>query len=263
MKNLPNGMYQYGNSVIHRMDITVKLVLFLILAAAVSAAHSPVGYAVMIVFVLFVLLLSRIGFRQAIGGIPALLWFFIVIFIMNLLFFDADHAWIRLWIFSPSYAGMLQGMKVVVRVTLFVLFSNILNSTTPPAGLTDAIENFLSPLSVFKVPVGQAALIISAAVQFIPVLTFEAQMIKKVQTARGAGFDSKRIFSRAKAVLPMLVPVFISAFRRADELALAMEARGCCLDKNNKIRKKFHMGKIEIISFCVCAALCALQIFVF
>ena len=109
MKNLPNGMYQYGNSVIHRMDITVKLVLFLILAAAVSAAHSPVGYAVMIVFVLFVLLLSRIGFRQAIGGIPALLWFFIVIFIMNLLFFDANHAWIRLWIFSPYTLGNESG----------------------------------------------------------------------------------------------------------------------------------------------------------
>lgn len=263
MKKLSGGMYINGNSVIHRLDSTVKIILFFILVAAVAVANSIIGYCTISVFTAVVVILSKTGFRAAFGNITGLIWFFTAVFLMNFLFFSAEKPWISFWIFNPSYAGLLQGIKVVLRVIVFLILSNILNSTTAPMELTGAIENLMYPLSFIKVPVGQIALIISVAIQFIPTLSEEAQLIKKVQTARGAGFDSRKLFDKARAVLPMVVPVFISAFRRADELSLAMEARGCRADLNKRKKIKIHIGFSEAISFFICTILCAVQIFIF
>lgn len=263
MKKLPSGMYISGNSVMHRLDPTVKILLFCILTAAVAAADSIIGYCMMIVFTAAAVLLSKTGFRAAAGNLKNLIWFFAAVFLMNFLFFSSENPWISFWMFHPSYAGMLQGIKVVSRVIVFLILSNILNSTTAPMELTDAIKNLMYPLSFIKVPVGQIALILSAAIQFIPILSEEAQTIKKVQTARGAGFDSRKPFDKARAALPMVVPVFISAFRRADELSLAMEARGYRADLKKSKKIKIHIGISEIILFFICVILCAVQIFVF
>lgn len=263
MKKLPSGMYISGNSVIHRLDPTVKILLFCILTAAVAAVNSIAGYCMIIVFTAAAVRISKIGFRAAAGNLKNLIWFFAVVFLMNFLFFSSENPWISFWLFHPSYAGMLQGIKVVLSVIVFLILSNILNSTTAPMELTGAIENLIYPLSFIKVPVGQVALIISVAIQFIPILSEEAQMVKKVQTARGAGFDSCKPFDKARAVLPMVVPVFISAFRRADELSLAMEARGYRADLKKNKTLKIHIGISEIILFFICVIFCAIQIFIF
>lgn len=260
MKQLPAGMYQQGNSVIHKLNSTVKVLLLIILLAAVVAANTLPGYGVLIVFTAVIVLLSHIGIKSAVGGIVRMIWFFIIIFIMNLCFFQSERAWITFWIFSPSYDGMMQGIKVVVRVALIMIFCNILNVTTPPVEITRAMENMMSPLRIIRVPTHQLALILSVAIQFIPTLFEEADMIKKAQTARGARFDSRKFRDKAGAVIPMVVPIFISAFRRADELSLAMEARGCRVDVRQANRDRLHIGLAEIMAFLICMALLVLQI---
>lgn len=260
MKHLPTGMYQQGDSVIHRLDSTVKILLLIILLASVVAADTLAGYGALIVFTAAVVFLSRIGIKSALGGIDRMIWFFAVIFIMNLCFFKSENAWVKFWIFAPSYDGLMQGIKVVVRVAVLMIFCSVLNVTTPPVEITRAIENILSPLKIIKVPVYQLALILSVAMQFIPTLFEEADMIKKAQTARGARFDSRKFRDKARAVIPMVVPIFVSAFRHADELSLAMEARGCRVDVRQSRRKHLHIGVGEIVGLIVCTALLVLQI---
>lgn len=263
MKHLPAGVYQQGNSVIHRLDATVKILLLIILLVAVVTTDTLAGYGILILFTAVGVAVSRIGIKTAIGSLGRMIWFFIVIFLMNLCFFKSDNVWIEFWIFSPSYDGLMQGIKVVVRVAVLLVLCNILNATTPPVEVTKAIENIMSPLRLIKVPTHQLALILSVAIQFIPTLFEEADMIKKAQLARGAKFYSRNLKDKALAVLPMVVPIFVSAFRRADELSLAMEARGYRVDIKHNNKKSVHIGLAEIILFILCAALCTVQITVF
>ena len=260
MKQLLAGMYQNGNSVIHCMDATIKILLLVILLAAVILTDTLIGYAVLIVFSAFAVVLSHIGIKAALGNVCRMIWFFIIIFLMNLCFYKSDNAWFSFWIFAPSYDGLMQGIKVVVRVAAFLVICNILNATTPPVEITKAVENIMFPLSFIKIPTRQIALILSVAIQFIPTLLEEADMIKKAQIARGAKFDSRRLKDKAGAVIPMVVPIFVSAFRRADELSLAMEARGYRIDSVKSRRKSIHFGVAEIVSLILGLALCAVQI---
>ncbi|MDE6723721.1 MAG: energy-coupling factor transporter transmembrane protein EcfT [Eubacterium sp.] len=263
MKQLPNGIYIAGNSVMHRLDVTVKMLLLILLIAAVISTNSPIGYLILFLFTAVLCVIAKIGIKAALGNVLRLYWFFITIFLMNLLFFKAENAWVRFWIFNPSFDGMMQGIKVVARVIAFLIFSNIVNATTPPVEITSAIENLISPLKIFRVPVSQLALIISVSIQFIPILFEEADMIKKAQIARGARFESKRLLDKAKAVMPMVVPIFVAAFRRADELSLAMEARGYRVDVKFSKHKAVHIGILEIVSVMLCAALLVVQLIVF
>ena len=263
MKQLPNGIYIEKNSLIHKLDSTVKMLLFIILVAVVIATNSLLGYIALFLFTAVICVISKVGMKAALGNVLRLFWFFITIFLMNLFFFKAENAWISFWIFNPSFDGMMQGIKVVARVIAFLIFSNIINATTPPVEVTSAIENIISPLKIFKVPVSQLALILSVSIQFVPILFEEADMIKKAQTARGAQFESKRLVDKAGAVAPMVVPIFVSSFRRADELSLAMEARGYRVDVKVNKRKAVHSGLNEITSFLLCAALLVVQIIVF
>ncbi|MDE5670898.1 MAG: energy-coupling factor transporter transmembrane protein EcfT [Eubacterium sp.] len=263
MKQLPDGIYLDGDSLLHKLDATVKLLLFIILIAAVIAADSLPGYIALFLFTASICILSKIGIKAAVGNVLRLFWFFVTIFIMNLLFFKAENAWISFWIFNPSFDGLMQGIKVVARVAALLVFSNIVNSTTPPLEVTSAIENMISSLRFLRVPVSQLALILSVSIQFIPILFEEADMIKKAQTARGAQFESKRLPDKAKAVVPMVVPIFVAAFKRADELSLAMEARGYRVDVKFKKRKAVHIGGNEIVSFLICVAFLTVQIMFF
>lgn len=263
MTHLPDGMYQQGSSVIHRLDATIKLLLLIILIVCVVFTDTLIGYGVLISFTVLIAVLSKIGFRSAIGSAGRLVWFFIVIFIMNLCFYSAENPWVSFWIFNPSYAGMMQGIHVVARVFIALVLSNILNVTTAPMEVTNAFENLLAPLRIFKIPTRQLSLILSVAIQFIPTLFEETDMIRKAQLARGARFDSRNLLDKAKAVIPLVVPIFIAAFRRADELSLAMEARGYRVDIKQGRKNAVHIGIAETMSLVLCIALCVLQIVVF
>ncbi|MDE5985558.1 MAG: energy-coupling factor transporter transmembrane protein EcfT, partial [Eubacterium sp.] len=260
MKHLPSGMYQQGNSVIHRLDATIKMILLIILFAAVITADTIIGYALIIAFTAIIAIISQIGINAAFGSIRRMIWFFIIVFLMNICFYQTENTWFSFWIFNPSYDGFMQGVTVVVRVAVFLVLCNVLNSSTPPVEITNAIENIISPLKFIKVPTHQIALILSVAIQFVPTLFEEADMIYKAQLARGARFDSRSLIDKAKAVLPMIVPIFVSAFRRADELSLAMEARGYRVDVDSIKKRSVHFSVSELLALIVCAALCIIQI---
>ncbi len=260
MNALPTGMYQPGSSCIHRLSAFVKLLCLIVLLAAVIGTETVRGYGVLLLFTALLVLLSRTPLSSALNSVWRLRWFFLVILLMNLCFFGPEEPWFKLWIFTPSPAGLQQGLNVVLRVLFILIFSNILTLTTAPLELTEGIELLLMPLKLFGIPIGQVAMILSVAIQFIPTLFEEADMIRKAQTARGAKFDSPRLLDKARAVVPLVVPIFLAAFKRADELSLAMEARGYRTDRKSKNRLCLHLTWRDGAAFlCVCL-LCAVQI---
>ena len=259
MMRLPTGMYQPGYSVIHGINAAVKLVCLILLLAAVVATDSVPGYVVSILTTAAIVYLAQISIPDALASVRRLLWFFVLILLMNTCFYGPDDPWVRWWIFCPSMQGLVQGMNVVLRVVLILILSNVLTTATAPLKLADGMERLLSPLRVIRVPTEQVAMIISVAIQFIPTIFEETDMIRKAQMARGARFDSRNYFEKAKAVMPLVIPIFLAAFKRADELSLAMEARGYRTDVSRAVKKREKLCAADFAALLVCAALCAMQ----
>jgi energy-coupling factor transport system permease protein len=253
-------MFLPGNSVIHRMDARVKLAALLIAVVAVVCTDTLIGYGVMILFTAVLVRLSGIGFSAAFGSVRRLGWFFAFILLMNTCFYGPDGAWFTFWIFSPSPAGLMQGLNVVLRVLLVLVLSNVMTAATAPLEITKALERLMSPLKYVGLPVEQIAMIISVAIQFIPTLFEETDMIRKAQTARGARFDSPKLSQKAAAVMPLAVPIFLSAFRRADELAEAMEARGYRGAKGRTKKKYASLKWTDYAALACVSVICAVQI---
>jgi len=240
------------------MNCKLRKKLFLLLAAVVTT-DTVLGYGVLALFTAVPVVLSRLRLKDVLSSAWRLRWFFVTIFLMNLCFFSPDDPWLQWWIFTPSASGLLQGVHVVTRVFLLLVMSNLLTATTSPLAMTDAFRVLLWPFGLVRLPVGQIAMILSVAMQFIPTLFEEADAIRKAQTARGARFDSRRLSQKAAAVLPLAVPIFLAAFKRADELSLAMEARGYRGGKGmGKSRQK--LTRRDGLALVICAAVCALQI---
>ncbi|MGI5977310.1 MAG: energy-coupling factor transporter transmembrane component T family protein [Candidatus Limivicinus sp.] len=263
MTQLPTGIYQSGSSVIHEMNAAVKIVCLFLLIFTIVAADSVLSYLVVISFTLAVIYLAQISFKSALAPAGRLLWFFSVIFLMNLFFYSPENPWFSWWIFSPSAGGLIHGITVVLRVMLILLLSNVLTSTTTPLRLSSGMETLLKPLSFLKIPTEQIAMILSVSIQFIPTIFDEADMIRKAQQARGARFDSRNYFEKAAAAMPLVVPVFISAFKRADELSLAMEARGYRTGLSWGAKKKEKLSLKDYGALLVCASVLAAQLVIF
>jgi len=226
VNRLPTGTFLPGISIVHRLDARVKLLALFIIITTILLINSILGYAMMVVFIALVIITSGIQFDTALNAVNRLYWFFLLIFLMNTLFYCPDQAWFSLWILTPSLTGMVYGMNVVLRVFLVLVVSNVVASTTAPMETTYALESLVSPLRYVGIPTGQIAMILSIAIQFIPTISEETETIRKAQTARGARFDSNKLTEKAAAILPLVIPIFFSAFKRADDLSVAMEARG-------------------------------------
>jgi len=257
---MPSGSYMELSSPIHRLDAFVKLLSTLILLAAVILCSGAAEYLIIIASVVFIIRLSAIGLSNALGGIRRMWLFFIIIFLMNALFFESESPLWSWWRLTLSAEGIKQGINVVLRLCLAVVLGNLLVASTAPMEISSAIETLISPLVFVGVPTRDVSMILSAAIRFIPSFSEEAEMIRKAQIARGARFESRNLIERAKSLLPLVIPVFISAFRRADELSVAMEARGY-----RRTRNKFHLPKrklrrADIIALILAALLCAVTI---
>ena len=259
MSQLPTGLFQPGGSALHRLCPWAKVLCLFLLLAAVVTTDTVWGYGLLAVLTALLIKISGLSVAFVFGPARRLRWFFVVIFLMNLCFFAPEDPWIRLWVFTPSRGGLMQGVHVVARVFLLLVLSNLLTATTAPLELTGAIHTLLSPLGILRIPVGQVAMILSVAMQFIPTLFEEADAIRKAQTARGARFDSRRLTDKAKAVMPLAVPIFLAAFKRADELALAMEARGYRAGLPNRSVRR-PLGRDGLTALAACAAICAAEI---
>ena len=256
LKDITLGQYFPGNSFIHRLDPRVKIVFLVGYIVALFLANNWCGYGLMLLVLLGCTAIARIKARAMLKGLRPLL--FIVIFtgIINVLYGTGEPL-VEFWIFTITANGIRTAIFMVLRIMLLVCGTFLLTYTTTPLQLTDGLEKLLSPLKKIKLPVHELSMMMSIALRFIPTLIEETDKIMSAQRARGAGFDTGKLTERAKALVPMLVPLFVSAFRRADELATAMECR-CYHGGEGRTRmKQLKMGRRDAIALLCCAIIIA------
>lgn len=224
LKDITIGQYFPGNSFIHRMDPRFKIIVTALYITMLFCASEIIGLTIGIVFVIIVLLVSKIPPKMLIKGLKPIVPVIIFTSILNIFFIDGSIL-VRWWIFKITVEGLQTALFMVIRVICLVAGTSLLTYTTSPITLTDAIERLMSPLKKLKVPVHELAMMMTIALRFIPTLIEETDKIMSAQKARGADLETGGLVERAKALVPILIPLFISAFRRAEELALAMECR--------------------------------------
>ncbi len=225
IKDVTLGQYFPGESVVHRLDPRIKIILGLVYIVLVFFIDSYWGFAALFAFLVLSVALSRIHIKFILKSLQPLLFLIILTFILNIFFVQGQTVLWEWWRIRITLEGVNQAVFLALRLIFLIAGTSILTLTTSPLALTDGLERLMKPLSYIKFPVHALAMMMTIALRFIPTLLEETQKIMKAQTARGADFESGNIFRRAKNMVPLLVPLFISAFRRADELAMAMEAR--------------------------------------
>lgn len=236
LKDILVGQYFPGNSPLHRMNAAMKIILTLIYLIMIFVVSKPLSYIVVTVYTALLVVIAGVPFGSILRGILPLKWILLVMVIFNL-FAAKGEPLVQLYVFSVSREGICMALSILVRIILIVTSASILTLTTPPLEMTNGIEILLKPLDRIKIPSGDIAMIMSIAIRFIPALSEEADKIMKAQTARGADFTSGGIIRRARAMLPIMIPLFVNAFRRADELALAMESRCYGGGKRTKMKE--------------------------
>lgn len=263
MNGIPMGGYLEGDSFLHKADGFVKLLCVGFLMAAAILANTAQGYLFFGAVLLGLVKFSGIGVKHAFAGVGQLRWFLLLILLMNAFFFtQATPLW-SWWIFRFSAQGLAQGCNVICHLVFVMVLANLFMATTSPLEISGALEYILLPLGYLGVPVRDVALILGVALQFIPTLAQEVQMIKKAQMARGAGFESGTLLQKAQSVIPLVVPMFVAAFRRADELALAMEARGYRGGQKPSRYYKPHIDAKAVTMIVLCGTICTVQAVVF
>lgn len=243
------GQYFPGNSLLHRLDPRTKILLTILYIVTVFLAKSITAFALLILFNLFLILISGIPFRVIWKSIKPLLFVIALTSIINVFWSSGEHLLLSFWIIHIYWEGIIYAFLMVVRiVSLLVGTCIILTYTTSPFALTDGIERLLAPLKVFHIHVHDFSMIMTIALRFIPTLISETDKIMNAQKARGADFANGSLLRRAKALIPVLIPLFISSFRHADELAVAMECR-CYHGGEGRTRMTVrHMSAIDWVS---------------
>lgn len=219
------GQYFPGNSFIHRLDPRTKILATIIYIIAIFFANTPLSYGILTAFAAVVILIAKVPWLLVFKSLKPIWIILILTMVIHMFTAPGEHVVWTWKSLSVTAEGIDMGVKMAVRLILLLLFSSVLTFTTSPIVLTDGIESLLRPFKSVGVPAHELAMMMTIALRFIPTLLDETDRIMKAQTARGADFASGNIFERMKNMLPLLVPLFISAFRRADELAVAMEAR--------------------------------------
>ncbi|MBQ4100554.1 MAG: energy-coupling factor transporter transmembrane protein EcfT [Oscillospiraceae bacterium] len=252
LKDITIGQFFPGNSVIHRLDARMKLVLTMALIVMIFVATKPIGLVVSFVYVVIAYGLSKLSPKLILKSLKPVVPIVIFTGVLNM-FFIAGEPLVSFWIFNITKEGVKMAVFMAIRVILLIAGSSLLTYTTSPIELTDGIERLLAPLNKIRFPVHELAMMMTIALRFIPTLIEETDKIMSAQKARGADLESGSIIQRAKALIPILVPLFISAFRRADELALAMECR-CYRGGEGRTRMKIlKTSAIDWVSLFVTA----------
>lgn len=224
IRDITLGQYYQTDSVIHKLDPRVKLVATICFIISLFVVQNWIGYLLAAVFLGIVIRLSKVPFRYIVKGMKAILFILLITAVFNL-FLTPGEVLISFWKLSITREGLRTAVMMAVRLSFLIVGSSVMTLTTTPNSLTDGLEKLMKPLKVLRVPVHEIAMMMSIALRFIPILLEETDKIMKAQIARGADFESGNLIKRAKAMVPLLVPLFISAFRRANDLAMAMEAR--------------------------------------
>ncbi len=264
IKDITLGQFFPGESIVHRLDPRTKLTLTLVYIVALFTAKGYFSYGLMFAVLVTSILLSKINMKTILKSIRPLIYIIIFTFVLNMLFTKGTPAF-SFWIITVTYEGLTLAVTMIIRLIMLITGTFLLTYTTSPIALTDGLENLMNPLKKIRVPVHELAMMMSIALRFIPTLIEETDKIISAQKARGADFESGNLIRRAKAMLPILVPLFISAFRRADELAVAMESR-CYHGGEGRTRiKQLKMHRRDftalILGAVVLAAVIVLRIF--
>lgn len=225
LRDITLGQYYPADSVIHRLDPRVKLMATLIYIISLFTFRGIAGFLLVTAFLIFMIRCSKVPFSYMVKGLKAIVILMIITALFNLFLTPGETVIVHYWIFTITLEGVKNAGMMLIRLTYLIIGTSLMTLTTTPNQLTDGLEKALAPLSKVKVPVHAIAMMMSIALRFIPILIEETDIIMKAQMARGADFESGNILKRAKSMVPILVPLFVSAFRRADDLAMAMEAR--------------------------------------
>lgn len=257
LKDITIGQFFPGKSVVHRLDPRMKIILTGIFIVLLFMAKSIIALSVGIVFMLGAFLVSTIPFRLMIKSIKPIIPIIIFTAVLNLFFITTGNTLVHFWIIKITTGGIKTSIFMVVRIVCLIIGTSLLTYTTSPIALTDAIERLLSPLKKIKVPVHELSMMMTIALRFIPTLIEETDKIMSAQKARGADMETGSIIQRAKALVPILIPLFVSAFRRAEELAMAMECR-CYHGGEGRTRlKQLHIASRDFIALLVTAVFLA------
>jgi len=224
LKDITLGQYFPGDSPVHKLDPRTKLIMVALYIVALFLAKGFVGYGVMIAVTVLYVKLSHVPPKALFKGLKTVILIIVLTAVLNV-FYTEGTVLVRIWKLTITYEGIVRAVFMVLRIVMLICGTFLLTYTTAPVALTDGMELLLNPLKKLKVPVHEMSMMMSIALRFIPTLIEETDKIMSAQKARGADFETGSLVDRAKALLPILVPLFISAFRRADELAIAMESR--------------------------------------
>ncbi|MDC0765045.1 energy-coupling factor transporter transmembrane protein EcfT [Brevibacillus sp. HB1.4B] len=226
LQNIAIGQYVPGQSFLHRADPRSKLLFIILFATLIFLANNTVTYAILIGFTLYAALLSRLSLSYILKSLKPVWILILFTVVLHIFITKGGTVYFQWGWFTVEEEGVRQAIFISLRLGLLILISSLLTLTTSPIDLTEGLERLLGPLGKIGIPVHDIALMMSIALRFIPTLMEETDKIIKAQTARGANFTSGSLVRRAKNLIPIAIPLFVSAFRRAEELALAMEARG-------------------------------------
>lgn len=253
MREIALGQYYPVDSVLHRLDPRTKIVLMIAYITMIFFVKTFIGFGIVFVFLAASILLSRVPVGKVLKSLKTIMFLVLFTVIMSLLFYagkEEDLIW-RWGIIKVYRAGLINAGLMALRLMFLVVGPTLLTFTTTPVALTDGLESLLKPLTYIKFPVHELAMIMSIALRLIPTLVEETDKIQSAQKARCADFDSGNVFKRAKAMIPVLIPLFVSSFRRADELADAMDSR-CYRGAKGRTRMKklkFHIRDLIAVLF--------------
>lgn len=249
LKDITIGQHYPTESIIHKLDSRVKLVATFIFMVSLFIINKFWPYLIVILSLLAIIKLSNIPFKYILKGLKPLRWIILFTFVINIFFLPGEEL---IWSFGflrVTQEGISQAIFMAIRLTLLVLGTSLLTLTTSPMDLTDGIERLLNPFKKIGLPVHELAMMMTIALRFIPTLLDETDKIMKAQMSRGADFESNNLINRAKNLVPLLVPLFVSAFRRAEELGTAMEARCYRGGYNRTKMKESVLSKSDYVSY--------------
>ncbi len=246
LKDITLGQYFPGNSPVHRLDPRTKIVLLIFYIVALFSASNWVSYGVVFCFLAVSIAISRVPLKAILNGMKPLVMILIFTGILNIFFTVGEKVVFKLWVITVYWEGIIRAVFMMLRIIMLITGTFLLTYTTSPIALTDGLESLLGPLKKIHLPVHELAMMMCIALRFIPTLIEETDKIMSAQKARGADFESGNLIARVKALIPILVPLFISAFRRADELATAMECR--CY-QGGEGRTKMKLLRYKLLDF--------------
>ncbi len=256
LRDITLGQFFPGNSPLHRMDPRAKILWTLFYIVLLFFINNFWGFLLYGIFMAFVIGISAIRPRLIFAGLRPILYLLIFTAVLNVFLSGGETVLFRFWILTATAEGVYSAGIMALRLVFLVLGSSMLTFTTSPIVLTDGIEHLLTPFTKLGLPAHEIAMMMSIAIRFIPTILEETDKIMKAQTARGADFESGNILRRAKAMIPLLIPLFISAFRRADELAMAMECRCYHGGKGRTRLHSLSFSSTDYKSIPVAAMLC-------